>query len=173
MYLVSVYFDEETQKIINRHIKTVAERTGNMYMLECNVPPHITISAFETNQEECVMERLEACMEQVKRGMIQWASVGAFFPHVIYMTPVLNEYLHQLSVTIFDTIKDVEGVSIRNCYKPLQWLPHTTIAKKLSKEQMQTAFATLQESFGMFKGEVVQIGLAKTNPYEDIVRWDL
>ena len=57
--------------------------------------------------------------------------------------------------------------------KKFGWLPHTTIAKKLSQEEMRTAFMVLQESFGMFFGDVVRIGLAKTNPYEDIVTWEL
>ena len=58
-------------------------------------------------------------------------------------------------------------------YMPFQWLPHTTIAKKLSKEQMQTAFEVLQNSFGVFEGKVVRIGLAKPNPHRDIATWVL
>ena len=49
MYLISLYFDEKTEKHIRRFIKQVAKRTGNTYMIDGNVPPHITIAAFETN----------------------------------------------------------------------------------------------------------------------------
>ena len=31
----------------------------------------------------------------------------------------------------------------------------------------------LQHSFGMFSGQVVKIGLAKTNPYREVVNWEL
>ena len=31
----------------------------------------------------------------------------------------------------------------------------------------------LQDSFGMFEGEVVRIGLAKPNPHRDIATWEL
>ena len=55
----------------------------------------------------------------------------------------------------------------------MQWMPHTTIAKKLSVEQMQMAFKTVQNNFRMLEGTVTKIGLAKTNPYQEIRNWDL
>lgn len=173
MYLVSLYFDEKTDARIRQYINAVAKRTGNTYMLEGNVPPHITISAFESKHEIQVIECLDESVKELQNGRIQWASVGAFFPHVIYLSPVLNEYLHQMSVTVYEALQGMDDTLIRKCYQPFAWLPHTTIGKKLSQEEMRTAFTVLQESFGMFSGDVVRIGLAKTNPYEDIVTWEL
>jgi len=173
MYLVSLYFDEKADARIRQYINMVAKRTNNTYMLEGQVPPHITISAFESKHENVVIEKLDECLKMGLGGTIQWASVGAFFPNVLYLSPVLNAYLHQLTVTVYDAIKDVDDTIVRKCYQPFCWLPHTTIGKKLSDEEMKIAFAVLQESFGVFSGEVVKIGLAKTNPYEDIVTWEL
>ena len=48
-------------------------------------------------------------------------------------------------------------------------MPHTTIAKKLEKEEMMAVFRVMQEQFGVFSGEIVKIGLARTNPYEDLI----
>ena len=58
-------------------------------------------------------------------------------------------------------------------YKPFSWLPHTTIAKQLSEQEMQTAFPILSKSFGMFEGDVVRIELAKKSPYRELASWDL
>ena len=173
MYLVSLYFDEKTDIRIRQYIDAVAKRTNNTYMPDWNVPPHITVSAFESKEESMVIDRLNACMKDIHAGSVQFASVGVFFPHVIYLSPVLDSYLHELSVSIHGTLHEMDNTLIRKYYQPFCWLPHTTIAKKLSQEEMRTAFATLQESFGIFSGEVVRIGLAKTNPYEDIVTWEL
>ena len=52
-------------------------------------------------------------------------------------------------------------------------MPHTTIAKKLSDEELFAAFQELNKSFSIFSGLVTRIALSKTNPYEDIVVWDL
>lgn len=38
---------------------------------------------------------------------------------------------------------------------------------------MQIAFETLQQQFMPFSGTVTKIGLAKTNPYKDILVFEL
>ena len=89
------------------------------------------------------------------------------------MTPVLNAYLHEMAELIYDVLSVLEGMQVNAHYMPFQWLPHTTIAKKLSKDEMRIAFEVLQDSFGMIEGEVVRIGLAKPNPHRDIATWEL
>lgn len=173
MYLVSIYFDEKTNQRIRSMIKQVAEKSGNYYMIEGNVPPHITVAAFETQDEEAAVAALEKVVGGLSSGTLQWASVGQFFPYVIYAAPVLNEYLHTMSASVYEGLSALEGVKISPYYRPFQWLPHTTIGKKLSKEEMKVAFEVLQSSFGMFSGEVVRIGLAKTNPYQEVANWNL
>ena len=173
MYLISIYFDEKTNKRIQSYIDQVAKRTGNHFMPDGSVPPHITISSLEARNEQQVIAALDRTVAPMKKGTLQWASVGQFFPHVIYIMPVLSEYLHGLSQSVYDGLQFIEGVSVSPVYRPFQWMPHATIGKKLSKEEMRIAFETMQESFGMFDGEVVEIGLAKTNPYCDIARWKL
>lgn len=173
MYLISIYFDEKTNQKIGQYIKQVAEKSGNRFMLEGNVPPHITISSFETRQELEAIHCLEKCAEKLKQGTLQWASVGVFLPYVIYLAPVLNEYLHTMSVEIYSSMEKIEDISISPYYRPFQWMPHTTIGKKLTKEEMLASFHLLQNQFGYFEGTVTKIGLAKTNPYEDLVTYDL
>lgn len=168
MYLISIYFDEQTNKKIQSFINQVAEKTGNTFMIDGKVPPHITISALETKNEEQIIEALEKAVSRIKSEQLQWVSVGQFFPYVIYLTPVLNEYLHSMSQEVYESLKDTGDTEISPYYRPFQWLPHTTIGKKLSQEEMRIAFEIVQKNFSMFNGRVTKIGLAKTNPYQDI-----
>lgn len=172
MFLVSVYFDEKTEKWLQGYINNVAEKTGNSFMVDNKVPPHITIAAFETNDVMLVIEALKQISDQLVRGQLQWASIGSF-SSVIFAQPVLNEYIHKLSRVVNECITQIDGVTISKMYQPFNWIPHTTIAKKLSKDEMQIAFRVMQNSFGMFSGEVVRIGVAKTKPYEDIICMEL
>ena len=169
MYLISLYFDKKTNQRIQQYMNHLAKKTGNTAMIDGQVPPHITISAFETQQEEEVIERFKRTALELQSGTIQWVSVGTFLPSVLYIAPVLNEYLHTLSEQIYDSIANMKDMTIRPCYRPLQWMPHTTIGKKLSREEMLMAFQMMQNQFGVFSGEAVKIGLAKTNPYRDLV----
>lgn len=173
MYLISIYFDNKTNNRIQQLINQVAEKSGNPFMIDGKVPPHITISAFETKQEQEVIHLLEKKVKELKSGTLTWASVGVFLPYVIYLAPVLNKYLYELSREIYECVSEIEDVSISKFYRPLQWLPHATIGKKLSKEEMVEAFQVLQGEFGVFHGQVTSIGLARTNPYENIVCFQL
>ncbi|MBQ5676193.1 MAG: 2'-5' RNA ligase family protein [Lachnospiraceae bacterium] len=168
MYLISIYFDEKANATISRYIHHVAKESGNLFMEENQVPPHITISAFEAQDEGGVIQELEQLVSNWKQGKIQYVSVGAFLPYVLYITPVLNGYLHHMTQSIYETFSEKEGVKLSKYYRPFQWLPHTTIGKKLSKEEMQKAFEVMQKQFAVFDAMVVKIGLAKTNPHRDI-----
>jgi len=168
MYYISIYFDQETTKRLQDYIVQVAKKCGNTFMIDQNIPPHITISALESQNESEIIHRMEEKFAGRQSGTLQWVSIGAFLPYVIYLAPVLNEYLQKLSIAVYETIRQTENAIIRPCYRPMQWMPHTTIGKTLSKEQMQTAFQVLQESFGIFTGNTVRIGIAKTNPYRNL-----
>ena len=65
---------------------------------------------------------------------------------------------------------DIKETTISRYYKPGSWLPHVTLGKTLSKEQMRAAFAVMQDNFQPFEAIVTQIGLAKVNPHEDVER---
>lgn len=168
MYLISIYFDEKTNQKIQRYINLLAEKTGNDFMIEGQVPPHITVSAFETQREKQAIEALEQMAKRLEQGNITWASVGQFLPYVIFLQPVLNKYLHKMSKVVWEELTVVDDIKVSSFYRPFQWLPHATIGKTLSKEEMQVAFEVLQNHFGVFEGTVVRIGLAKTNPHRDI-----
>ena len=173
MYLISIYFDEKTDKQIRKLMQQIAEKTGNTFMLDNHVPPHITVTAIETRDENMAIEVLEKCVQQLQQGRLRFISTGAFFPQVLYLEPVLNEYLHKLVCTVNTAVKDLPETIVSPYYQPFSWLPHVTLAKQLSEEQMLMAFAILQKRFAFFEGTVTKIGIAKTNPHRDLCAWKL
>lgn len=166
MYLITLYFDEKTSEELSRLIQLVEKKTGNDFMTENHVPPHMTVGAFEAPDEDTAKSLFEKM--KFSGGEIQLVSVGAFLPYVVYVGAVYNEYLHEVSSRIDQVLCREEGILIRPNYRPFSWLPHVTIGKKLTKEQMQEGFRVLQENFQVLKGCVVRIGLSKTNPYGDL-----
>lgn len=173
MYLVSLYFDEKTNKTIQSLIDKVAENTGNDFMIAGKVPPHITVSVFETKNEEEVLRRMQAITEVLRQAQLRWVSIGTFLPNVIYLAPVLNEYLQNMTQNVYGKMENVDETIMSSFYRPFQWMPHTTIGKLLTKEQMKDAFQVLQEQFAPFEGTVTKIGLAKTNPYTELALFEL
>lgn len=174
MYLVSLYFDEKTNKKIASLMKQTADQSGNTEMIDKEVPPHITLTAFESRERETVLEEvLGRVCSGVVQGGLMWVSVAAFFPHVIYLMPVQNRYLQELSCNICLELETHGGAKIQEYYRPFEWLPHTTVARRLSGEEMRDAFAALQTSFAPFEGKVVRIGLSTGSPKREIRFWDL
>ena len=109
----------------------------------------------------------------MKQGPLQWVSVGTFLPGVIFLQSVLNEYLQGLMEQVHACVQGVPQSIIKPCYKPFSWLPHSTVGKKLTSEQLTEAFVVLQKEFKVFEGQVVRIGLAKMNPHREIASWEL
>ena len=168
MYLISIYFDEKTDKRIRSYMSQIAKHTGNTVMIQGEIPPHLTISAFAADSEGTAREIFRKVSRNVTAGNLQWVAVGAFLPRVIYLSPVLNEYLQNISEIIYKEVVSSENVTLKGNYRPYGWVPHATLAKHLTKDQMKIAFEILQNQFGPFDGSVVKIGLARTNPYKDI-----
>lgn len=174
MYLVSLYFDEKTNRRLKNYIEQVADKTGNTFMVDRNVPPHITVGTFESKASHTVLiEALEQSLHDIDIDFVQLVSIGAFQTSTIFLNAVYNEYLHKICKGVCETLKNVENTIIRRNYQPFQWIPHVTIGKTLTKEQQLVAFETLQNSFGPLEASAVKIGLSKTNPYLDIYTWKL
>ena len=172
MYLISIYFDEKTDKQIRKLMTQVAERTGNTFMLDNHVPPHITVAAIETRDENAAIAALENCVKRLRQGNLHFASVGAFLPQVLYLEPMLNAYLHELACMVNAVVKDLPETIVSPYYQPFSWLPHVTLAKQLSSEQMLLAFEEMQKRFASFEGTATRIGIAKTNPHRDLKVWE-
>ncbi|MBR1742369.1 MAG: hypothetical protein IJ733_11005 [Lachnospiraceae bacterium] len=167
MYLISAYFDEKSGKMISEYIERIAEKTGNTFMTKNQVPPHLTISSLEARGEDVLLPHFEGLQMKAEISVF-FATVGMFFPYVIYLAPVLNEQLLNLSKWIYKSFCEIPDVQISRFYKPFQWFPHVTLGKTLSQEEMRIAFEVMQNSFVPFEGRIVSLGLAKVNPHEDL-----
>lgn len=184
MYLLSAYFDEKSNRILQRHIQSIAEGTGNHFMTENHVPPHLTITAIESRDAGVLLESFMEPLSEAAQGRIQIVSIGALFPYVLYATPIRNQYLEALSQNIYQTIAPLllesaenpngeikNKIKVNKYYLPMQWFPHITLGKKLEEGQMQAAFQIMQKKFAPLEATIQSIGLARTNPHEDIYTW--
>lgn len=173
MYLISAYFDENTNKILTRYIEMIANESENRFMVEHHVPPHMTISQIEARNKDVLMPSMKLLESRLRKGEIEICSVGMLLPYVLYTMPVMNQYLQDSINIVYDAFRDIPETKIYKYYRPMSWLPHITLGKKLTKEQMQCAVRIMQEHFVPFTATVNEIGLAKVNPHEDVMRFSL
>ena len=173
MYLISIYFDETSTQLIDKYILKCAKSSGNTFMIDHHVPSHMTLLAFDTNYKEKAIDALKTCVKDLRSQTIYYTSLSVFLPHVLYITPVLNEYLFTMQKTLYTTFSQIDNISLSSQYKPYSWIPHTTIGKTLKQDELSQAFMTMQSLFQPFHAKITRIALSKTNPYEDIISFDL
>ncbi len=166
-YLISLYFDEQTNQWLSHLMKRISKKTGNDYMLAHQIPPHLTVAMLKSNDSTALSEKLRDFATSLSSENLTIASVGIFRTSVVFLQPVLNTYLSQLSLSIHHTFSKEQADNSR-CV-PYQWIPHISLAKHLSPQQQLDAISILQSEHFPKQLKVCNIGLSKTNPYEDIM----
>ena len=83
MYLITGYFDDETNCILKRHIEEIADITGNTYMTDNHIPPHMTLCALEARNIDVLKPGFKQFAGECRPFEMIIASVGLFFPYVM------------------------------------------------------------------------------------------
>ena len=172
-YAVTLEFDKETEDKIQEMIDEVAKVTGCDYMKQSKIPPHVTVSALVSDNEEALLSEMESIAETMNKYYIWFANIGVFNPLVIYLGPVMNEFLFNTCKTVNERLLKYADVGNRGNYLPYQWVPHAAIAVKLTPDALKEAFAMVQEKFTAFGATAEKIVLARAEPYEELCSWEL
>ncbi len=164
---------EKPKKKIQELIDEVAKVTGCDYMKQSKIPPHVTVSALVSDDEESLLLEMEKIAETMNKEFLWFANIGVFNPLVIYLGPVMNEFLQNTCRTVNERLLQYAEVGNRGRYLPNQWVPHAGIAVKLTPEALKEAFAIVQEKFSAFGATVEKIVLVRAEPYEELRSWNL
>ena len=83
-YAVSLHFSQDVNEIIFNTMSSIAELTGNDFMIENKVPPHITIGAFHgtKDSEEHLMQIVEE-FTKAQKSAIQSGAVKQYYFRVV------------------------------------------------------------------------------------------
>jgi len=172
-YSVVLYFDDETDNKITSLIRLIVDNGINDYLISNKVPPHITIADFECEDIIAVINSLEVYKEKIRQNFVYWASIGLFNQSVLFLAPVVNQFLLKSCEIVNDLIKTVPMTECNSNYIPYQWVPHTTIGAKLSSQELKTAFLVANDNFKAFGGYVTKLALVQNKPRIDIKVWNL
>jgi hypothetical protein len=173
VYLISLYFDENTTKNMQKLIDEVAKVTGNTFMIDGKIPPHITLLEFDTKDEEAALDIFNENVSRFVQGNVLFAAIGTLKKQVIYVEPVLNEFLHNMSLEVYGMFKALPDLKLSPYYQPFGWIPHMSLGKHLDSVQITKAFETVVNKFDSFEGMVTRIGIAKTNPHRDLINVEI
>ncbi|MBQ8175644.1 MAG: 2'-5' RNA ligase family protein [Oscillospiraceae bacterium] len=172
-YAVTLEFDKETHNKIQEMIDEVASATGCDYMKQLKIPPHVTVSALVSDNETTLLSEMEDIAASMNKGSVWFANIGVFNPLVIYLGPVINEFLLNTCKTVNERLLQYAEIGNKGNYLPNQWVPHAAIAVKLTPNALKESFAIVQEKFNAFGATAEKIVLARAEPYEELKSWEL
>lgn len=172
-YAIVLYYDNTTNKIIGNMIERAATLSGNSYMLDINIPPHVTLGCFFSNEQADLLVKVESFAKSVTPFEVTFHSLGAFEPYVLFASPIKDECLTQLNALLHESLLNSYEPAENTNYLPDKWMPHCSLAVRLNAEQFTKAKAIESEIALPFTALVTKIALAKCNPYNEIAIWNI
>jgi len=172
-YAIGLYFDHASEDKFSCLIRQIAQSGVNSYMLEQEIPPHITLACICAEQSQPMINRLDKNIAKFCRGDVFWASLGIFMPAVLFAAPVMNEYLLDFNASINRLLEPLGSVGENGYYLPNQWVPHTALALKMNRDELKSALDTVVDSFAAFGGKAERLFLAQCDPYVELKTWNL
>ena len=175
-YAITLYFDSHTNELILEAMKDIATATGNNYMLDNSVPPHLSLGLFHAEEEKAgEMENLfeqfaEALKSEGGNLSLNFNGPDNFADKVIFLSIARDEPLMKLNRDLHHLfLPHFEAGDNRN-YLPENWVPHIALAVKLDNQQFEKGFSAAK-SFPLPKSaKITSATLARCNPYNEVVR---
>ncbi|MDE6622054.1 MAG: 2'-5' RNA ligase family protein [Lachnospiraceae bacterium] len=143
-YAVELVFDDESQNIINEFRKLLDNNGVHDEAVKLN---HISIGDYFTSDIEGLKAKVLEFSKQIKPFEITLCSVGSFMTeeNVIFLEPVMTEELKSIHKKFIDLMADFDG-ELNEYYEIDKWMPHCTIAIRLSDEELFKGFRLLKEN---------------------------
>lgn len=173
-HAVLAYFDDNTNKIINNFIKEIAVATGNRFMLDNNLPPHMTMGIMLSENLNGDFDSLNNYLKELnhKKVDIMFRSIGIFLPTTLYLGPILDNNLIELNKKIQLLIRRAGG-QIDAQYSFDTWQPHATLAMSLTDEELEKALHIIDKTKIEFSGKIEKLALTHCCPLQEISVYDL
>lgn len=174
IYSIGLDFDEKTEQKIKKDMIKLCEKGISTYALEYKVPPHITLSIFEyENQDISVLKKVVDSFKTIlKPYKVNFSSIGTFYPPVLFYAPVVTKQLMDINEKLYYELKDAV-TEFNQYYIPDNWVPHVALGYKMTQNNLLVAFEYVQEIFSAFEGRYTKLVLGECNPYKEIYVVDL
>ena len=143
-YAIELVFDEESQKKINNIRKLLSSNGIHDEAVPTN---HVSIADFETDNLELLKEKVKEFANRVHKFKLNLSTVGTFMTkeNVIFLQPVMTDELMNLHKKFINSMKDLNGKA-NEYYNHNKWVPHCTIAIRLSDEELIKGFEILKST---------------------------
>jgi 2'-5' RNA ligase len=139
------------------------------------VRPHLSLAVYEALDPSALLARLDGFAEALRPVAIRFASIGLFADGpaaTIFLGPVADRILLELHGAFHHEFADCVDRCIAH-YRPLQWVPHLTLAQDVAATALPQAVARLADPMVPFTGTLDVISVVRYLPVERLARYVL
>lgn len=153
MFLISGFFDPLTHRSLQALINDISNETGNHFMIENQVPPHLTFLQIQTRTQQEELGKVFLTLEHKLHSIpVTFTACGGEIPNVVYAKVKMTEELKNQINIIYEAVSKIPDLKINPHYLPENIFPHITLGKTLDHNQQEKALSLLNEKFSMFSG---------------------
>lgn len=160
VYAVELYLDKACERAIMKLAELLpkANLTGGFSYWKR--PPHITLGMFTEIDEQKAEEKLRKLVRPWKKAQANFTSIGAFPDGVLFISPVMNQFIYSVHVEVHESFHYPKQGYERYSYG--SWLPHLTLVEyKGNTDTMLEAFKILMENFNTLSGGFDRVALVR------------
>lgn len=167
MYGVVLHFDSETNHKINNLWGGLNEEGISSYANEIeNRKPHLTIADYSDLEESSFKNRFCDYYDSTPRMCLTFSMLGTFIKSgALFLSPNPTMELLELHFNHHHHFKEYNVFS-NSTYNPEKWIPHCTIANRLSDQKLLEALQYSTKRLESIQAEVQEISLIKLQ-YKD------
>jgi hypothetical protein len=160
MYGFIGLLDCETENVIKEIWKELSSKSISFYAEEINDrKPHITIASYnnlEKNEFIHSMDRFYNSKPQVKSP---FSILGTFMKSgTLFLSPINSRPLLDFHTNHHEHFKKYND-NRNSLYLPGKWIPHCTLANRLTNEKLSEAFAYCSERISTINARITEVSL--------------
>jgi 2'-5' RNA ligase len=160
MYGLIAIFDEKTEQIIKEIWKELWERSISFYAYEViDRIPHIILASYNDLNISDFAVQMDINHEGKSAIDITFNTVGSFLNSgTLFLSPTVTKDLiefHSNHHLNFEQFND----NPNSLYIPNRWIPHCTLANRLSREKFFEAFEYCSNKLSSISGQIQELAL--------------
>jgi len=173
-YAVIVYFDHKSEVTIHKIQSEVSRVTGNTYLSDNRILPHITLSLFSNESYQVILEDLASFAPELRDISISLSSIGIFnsSPAVVNLLPVVSDEIIRIHESLMQKLS--RHISDFNpLYERASWVPHCAVAVNIAPDELTGAIETTCRLFTPITCTLSTLSLVECNPYSKVADWKI
>lgn len=162
MYAVIAIFDHKTEQTIKNIWEELMDQSISFYAYEIeDRRPHITLASYNQLNQNDFIRDMDWFYDKQISVPINFNSIGSFLNSgTLYLSPTFTKGLFELHVNHHQHFKQYNDEP-NSLYLPNNWIPHCTIANRLSSTKLAEAFAYCSKRCKIINGAIKEIALIK------------